>query len=87
MTTEYNSKEEALEMGAFYAGYSTSEDRKRVLAEADITERVLGWPHEKNLEIHTFPNALGVRVDIGISPFREGYDLWIVLPNGVAHRT
>ncbi len=87
MTTEYATKEQALEMGAYYAGYTTDEDRHRVIAEATIDSMVLGWPHDKVLESYEIPNKDGVRVRLGISQFREGYDLWLISPEGFARRT
>ncbi len=98
MTTQYNTKEQALEMGAYYAGYSTEEDRKRVLAGAEISDKVLGWPHsqpatetspaiEKRLEVYEFENPDGIKVGIGVSRFREGYNLWLITPDGRAVRT
>ena|SRR3989338_7017278 len=98
MTTQYDTKEQALEMGACYAGYADPEDRKRVLARAEISDKVLGWPHsfpatetspavEKRLEVYEFENPNGIKVGIGISRFREGYDLWLISPEGRAIRT
>jgi|SRR3989344_4180411 len=98
MTTQYNTKEEALEMGAYFAGYSREEDRKRVLAGAEISDKVLGWPHshpatetspaiEKRLEVYEFENKDGIKISVGVGKFREGYDLWLLLPNGRALRT
>lgn len=90
MTTEYKTKQQALEMGAYYAGYSTLEECNRILTTATIGSELLGWPHsfpEKKLEVHYINNPEGVRVGLGVSPFREGYDLWLITPNSMARRT
>jgi len=87
MTTEYATKEQALQMGAFYAGYTTDEDRHQVIAGATIDSLVLGWPHNKVLESYEIVNRDGVKVHLGVSEFRDGYDLWLISPNGAARRT
>lgn len=98
MTTRYDTKEEALEMGACYAGYSDANVQRRVLAEATVDTLILGWPHsrpatedcaaiEKRLETYEISNSEGVKVRLGVSRFREGYDLWLITPEGLAQRT
>lgn len=98
MTTQYETKEQALDMGMYYAGYFNVDEGKKVLAEATIDTIVLDWPHsfpatdghagfEKRLETYEVPNKNGVKIRLGVSAFREGYDLWLIAPNGIAQRT
>jgi len=85
--SEYKTREQALEIGAFYAGYSDAADRKRVIAEATIDTLVLGWPQEKKLTSYEILNKDGIKVLLGIGEFRDGYDLWLISANGFAQRT
>ncbi|MCH7568300.1 MAG: hypothetical protein IIA87_02660 [Nanoarchaeota archaeon] len=58
----------------------------------------LGWPHsipaiddhpeiKHTLEVHSFDNPKGEKARIGVSRFRDGYDLWLIASNGHAVRT
>lgn len=90
MTTFYESKEDALRTGVFYAGFN-DQDLKKVIEELNSQQpktKHLGWPHDKTLETYRLQNVKGQDIEIGVSKFRSGYDLWLIDPNsGFAHRT
>lgn len=78
MTTKYESKDHALMTGAYYAGYTNPEDQKTALENAEIGSRKLESPHEKTIEVYTFNNVNGDKSSVGVSEFRDGYDLWLI---------
>jgi hypothetical protein len=98
MTTQFATKEQALHYGAACAGFKVPEERERVLAGAEISDEVLGFPHsipatedrpgvEKRIEVYTFENPDGVKVGVGVGEFRNGYDLWLIhIDSGTSRR-
>jgi len=102
MTTEYDTEEQAMNMGVFYAGYRKDEIEE-VIKNAEITEQQMAnilystLPKEdqeklsglvKKVKIFTFPTKEGKKFSIGIGKFREGYDLWLIDPEtGMSLRT
>jgi len=90
MTSEFGSKEQALETGLFYAGFKDREARDSKLKELLATKPrpvTLGWPQFKQLEVYEIRDVNNEAVDLGISQFRNGYDLWLINPeNGAGLR-
>ena len=52
MTTEYDSKESALEDGIFYIGYKNMDSPKKILEGLKSETKELGWPHSKTVELY-----------------------------------
>ncbi|HLD49439.1 MAG TPA: hypothetical protein VJB11_03675 [archaeon] len=87
MTTEYDSKESALEDGIFYIGYKNMDSPKKILEGLKSETKELGWPHSKTVELYKLKRPDGMEVGIGVGKFRNGYDLWLVdLETGVSMR-
>lgn len=72
-----------MKTGLFYAGRSDLQvsDLKRV--DADVSQ--FGDP--LNAEVYEFKNEKGETVKIASAPCRDGFDLWLIAPNGFAVRT
>jgi hypothetical protein len=99
MTTRYDTKEQALETGLYYAGYKSQKEMDAELKKAKVGQLTLGWPHsmpatdnhpaiEKILDVFYVNNINGIKVGLGVSKFRDGYDLWLVNPEtGFCQRT
>jgi len=85
MTTEFETKKQALDIGATYAGvYSEDKDVFEGVSPEDME---LSWPHEKTIELYKIKNHEDIEVGIGIGEFRNGFDLWLVdLKNGRSQR-
>lgn len=89
MTTEYHSKESALEMGLYYAGFGDSKLRQKVMKDLPKpVETEIGWPQNKTIETYLVTTPTGLEVKIGVGRFREGFDLWLINPDtGKCQRT
>lgn len=84
MTTQYETKEQALEMGLFYAGFGDRKLREAKLAElmeSSPEKSEIGWPHDEEIELYEFKSPGGIDVKIGIGKFRSGFDLWFIDPD------
>ena len=85
MTTIYPSKEMAINMGIYYATGQferSKTDLKKI--EGEIEQ--FGTPI-KSSEMYELTNSRGQKATFAVSPCRDGYDLWFVLPNGMTMRT
>jgi len=81
MTTQYDSREQAIELGLYYAGFVGEGERQRVMESLPEPKQMqLGWPQEKTLEVYSFDNPQGEAVQIGVGEFRGGFDLWLINP-------
>ncbi len=70
MTTKFDTKKQALDMGAYYAGvYSKDKDIFEGIVPEDME---LGWPHERTIELYKIKNHEDIEVGIGIGKFRDG---------------
>jgi len=88
MTSKYDSKESALEMGLYYAGYEDPKLRKKVMADLpEPVKRQIGWPQNKTVETYKIRTPTGKNVQIGVGEFRDGFDLWLIVPKtGICQR-
>jgi len=85
MTRKFGSKEAALNMGIFYARGKLDlkiNDLKRV----DAFVGNIGSLNSES-EVYELLNSKGETCRISVSPFRDGWDLWLIAPNGYAVRT
>ena len=75
MTIKFRSREEALKRGIFYArgkvDLKLSELKK---VELDVTQ----FGFFLNAEIYQLENSKGEMCMIATSPFRDGFDLWLI---------
>lgn len=90
MSTQYDTKQQALEMGAFYVGYKDKKSRREALEAAEVTEQNMINPvaallppkkaaqFTSKIEVHTITNPDGIKVGLGIGRFRSGFDLWLI---------
>ncbi len=85
MTTKFDTKQNALDMGAYYAGVYS---KGRNVYEGVVPEKMsLGSPQNTEIEVYKIKNAKGKEVCIGVRQFRDGYDLWLIDPeSGFAQR-
>ena len=89
MTTQYDTKEQALEMGLFYVGFEDKKAREEKLTElmeSSPEKSEIGWPQNKKVDLYSVKTPKG-EVNFGIGEFRSGFDLWLIAPNGFAQRT
>lgn len=88
MTTIYDSKTNALEMGLRYAGYVDPESIQRVvdnLGEPELMD--LEFPHHKTIEVYRLTTSIGIEAAIGIGKVQDGFDLWLITPkSGICQR-
>jgi ribosomal protein L2 len=84
MTNKFSSKEEALRMGIFYAGGSKDtkiEDLKKVEGST-----VCQFDDDLEAEVYEIETNSGKKARIATARFRDGYDLWLISPEGFAVR-
>lgn len=86
MTTKFESIDDALHMGAFYAGHATLDAQKKALSRAKPKPGEIDWPHDKSVQLYCIKNAHGEKVTLGVGEFRDGYDLWLISPEGICRR-
>ena len=92
MTTTYESEEEAIHWGLYYAGVS-SDPAARAAKKGKISVKVgiIGPPKECNLyEVQINKKPLmreGQSVRFAVGRFRNGYDLWLIGTGGMMQRT
>jgi hypothetical protein len=94
MSRYYDTKEQALQKGLEYAGrhdLSIMTLDKIFLhtdVEIDTKTSLVGILGAEVLDttILEFPNGNSEKVKIASGQFRSGYDLWFILPNGMAFR-
>lgn len=96
MTTTYPSEEAAKQMAAYFAtGDATKEltyvgeQEGATMLSAILPEVAEGFgdKSKKTLKIYEIENANGKTVQFGIGPFRDGYELWLIGPDGLMLRT
>ncbi|MBU1199834.1 MAG: hypothetical protein KKF46_07595 [Nanoarchaeota archaeon] len=81
MTSQYDSRESAIEMGLYYAGFGDEALRKRAMDELpEAVQTQLGFPQNKTIDTYTVRTPAGKDVQIGVGKFREGFDLWLIDP-------
>ena len=99
MTTQFESKLDAIATGLYYAGrrdlYSDSKEGIKPLEDIlknseikTVDENIgqFGYIHEDTLMIE-FSNSKGKICRIATTRFRDGFDLWLVdSESGFAHR-
>jgi len=84
LTTIYPSKEMAINMGIYYATGQferSKTDLKKIEGEIEQFGTLI-----KSSEMYELTNSKGQKATFTVSPCRDGYDLWLVLPNGMAMR-
>lgn len=89
MANQYCTKEQALERGLFYSGFTDSDQRGDKLDEllnSEPEEVDIGWPQSKTVEAHRFVNPGGHEVIMGVGQFRDGFDLWLLNPASSLYR-
>ena len=92
MTTKYNSEEEAVTRGLYYAGVA-DEVRWKGIKIGKITVNQFGCTNECNLyEIHhdktkEILTREGSKIQFAIGPFRSGFELWLIGKGGFMVRT
>lgn len=76
MTTTYYSEREALETGAFYAGYQTPEEIRAVLEKAEVSETQVANPLVTMLgddeESARLKKSLTKKVQVRTIPTKDG---------------
>lgn len=86
MSTEYSTKKDALETGIYYAGRTGMPVTELKLLD-DVHISQFGEELSKS-EVYEFINKNGKPAKIATSPFRHGWDLWLIDPeSGAAVRT
>ena len=83
MTTKFPTREVALQTGIHYVRGKVDieiEDLRKI--EGDINQ--FGVP--LGADIYELENAKGEKAIIAVSPFRDGYDLWLCAPSGICVR-
>jgi len=99
MTTQFDSKLDAITRGMMYAGrqdlYNDGNDGIKPLEDilknpeikiVDGNIEQFGYIHEDTLMIE-FSNSDGRTCRIATTKFRDGFDLWLIDPEiGIAHR-
>jgi hypothetical protein len=84
MTTEFQTKEEAILAGIYYAGMQEKLDPADLSWQGSEVSQ-LGIIHP--IETTDFANPNGKIVRIGIGTFRAGFELWLIDPTtGLACR-
>jgi len=84
VTRIYPTRKSALETGIFYLGRSKDmkvEDLCRV--QGDVSQ-INGNP--LGAQIYELTNSNGIKCKIATAPCRDGFDLWLIKPNGLAVR-
>ncbi|MEA3229485.1 MAG: hypothetical protein U9P44_01095 [archaeon] len=74
MTREYDTKEKALAMGAYYAGVSGENVFDGIIPE----KMKISGLDEKYVDVYKIKNCDDDDIGVGIGNFRKGYDLWII---------
>lgn len=99
MTTQFDSKLDAITRGMMYAGrrdlYSDGNDGIKLLEDilknpeikvVDDNIEQFGYIHKDTLMVE-FLNSDGRTCRIATTKFRDGFDLWLISPEiGLAHR-
>jgi hypothetical protein len=87
MTTEYDTKEQALVMACTYAGVGM-EALNGIKPKIDQEYSPLDSNHEypKDVEVYTIKNKHGEDISFAIGRFRKGIDLWLIAKNGMMMR-
>jgi hypothetical protein len=81
MTTEYDSREAAIEMGFYHIGFVDETLRKEAMSRLpEAVQRQLEWPHSKTIETYDIKTPKGEDARIGVGKFRDGFDLWLINP-------
>jgi hypothetical protein len=84
MTTIYNSKEEALSRGIFYAGRTDL----KVGELKKIDGKVYQFGVEIDSELYELENVNGLKVTLGLQFVgKDKFCLWLIAPEGIAVRT
>jgi len=81
----YDSKEQALAMGCYYAGVGKEALEGIAPRQGQISGVLGGEPQEA--EFYTIKNKNGEDATFAVSRFRSGFDLWLVAANGMMMRT
>jgi hypothetical protein len=88
MSTEYDSKQSALQTACFFAGVKFEDT---IIPAPAIKEKYhpLDDEHKypEEVEVYTIKNKDGKDATFAIGKFRSGFDLWIVGDNGMMVRT
>lgn len=87
MTTQFNSKEEAIGAACAYAGVKrTVVDG--IIPKKDVMYNPLDVEHKypSNIEIYTVENKDGKNFEFAIGKYRDGFDLWLITNNGMMFR-
>lgn len=93
MSTRYGSREEAFQQGFRYAARYDLErldienliKSGDVVLDTDVILRDVAGVLEDQI-ILKFKNCNGLEARMGSAKFRDGYDLWLIAGNGIAHR-
>ena len=81
MTSQYDSRESAIEMGLYYAGFGDANLRKRTMDELpEAVQTQLGFPQNKTIDTYKVRTPVGKDIQIGVGEFRDGFDLWLIDP-------
>lgn len=99
MTTQFETKEDAISTGLFFAGrkdlFDNGKGERKSLEDILKSPEIkvvdgnidqLGYVHDDTLMIE-FPNSDSIKCRIAATKFREGFDLWLIDPeSGFARR-
>ena len=83
MTTKFLTKNKALKAGLKYAGLEPNLSLLKKVEKADITQ----FGESIHAEVYDLKNRNGDLIRIATSPYRDGFDLWLIKSDGnFAHR-
>jgi hypothetical protein len=87
MTTEYDTKEQALLMACAYAGVGTDAlNGVKPEINQEYSPLDLNHEHPNDVEVYTIKNKNGEDMSFAIGRFRKGFDLWLIAKNGMMMR-
>jgi len=88
MTTVYPSKEIALGAGCILvdltvdAGRKIKPKKKKLAFVPDKTGE-----DAREIEVYTIKNRKGENIELGLAPYKKGFELWIIMPDGSVKKT